>query len=90
MNGICQECQNSPKFYDFMYLMFIFNMSLIINLLFVDTSFKNIDKKIFKNSKLKYEIFKSSKILFSILKIKLSFFKIENIVEWPLRIFYRC
>lgn len=43
--NICQLCTDEPSLYDYMYLCFMFNVSTIINLYFIDRAFDKVYNK---------------------------------------------
>jgi hypothetical protein len=55
-SGICETCQNNAQIYDYMYLGFIYLLTLMFNFIFIDQSFiKSSEyKSPFSLKKLKY------------------------------------
>ncbi|CAF0715306.1 unnamed protein product [Brachionus calyciflorus] len=42
---LCLECNEHAKLYDYMYLLFMFNVTVILHFYYIDKSFSNLKKK---------------------------------------------
>ncbi len=67
--NICQPCNNDLNLYDYMYLGFMLNASLVLHFLFIDDSVRIINKKTENSTKLKNLIL----YLFSFLECLIAF-----------------
>lgn len=67
--NICQPCINDLSLYDYMYLGFMLNASLVLHFLFIDDSVRIINKKTENSTKLKNLIL----YLFSFLECLIAF-----------------